>query len=63
MTEDKRMPKLKKADEEMTECNVRLPSHVLDRVDAERQRLEQESGLVLGRSAVIRSVLEKWARE
>jgi hypothetical protein len=64
MSEDKKMPKLKKVDdEEMTECNVRLPAHLLARVDAERKRLEAEQGLVLGRSAIIRSVLERWARE
>jgi hypothetical protein len=65
--EDKRMAKFKRHSDddkkEMTECNVRLPSDLLAKVDAERQRLEAEQGLVLGRSAIIRSVLERWACE
>jgi hypothetical protein len=39
----------------------RVPRLVIDRLDAEAERLHVETGLRPSRGAVMRAVLEKWA--
>jgi hypothetical protein len=47
---------------QMVTINVRVPPAVVAKLDEETQRLMSETGVRLKRSAVLRSVIERWAR-
>jgi hypothetical protein len=50
-----------KKSEALITINIRVPSYVIAKLDAETARLSKSTGLRLRRSAILRAIVEGWA--